>query len=595
MRLDFSYARIVGWLAAHSLRIRCAAVLALLPCIAPALAQTGTRPALEIEAPAELRALLERHLDPGASAAEADAAERVRLLRSLRQQTTDLLATEGYFTPVVEVTGGEGERPRVKVDTGPRATIRSVELRFAGDITQAGEARAARLAGLRAAWPLAQGQAFRQSAWDEAKQALLQRLLAEDYAAARIEDSRAEVDPASATVALRVVYDSGPSFTLGALEVQGLERYDRSLIDRYNKLEPGERYSQERLLELQRALQNTPYFSSVVVDIENDPANPSAVPVRVRVAEARRMRLSLSGGFSSNHGPRAEVSYRHANILDRGWQLSSGFRVDRLGHLGFADIHLPPTGKDYRDSFGVLSETRDNQGLKTGRNGIGAVRSRVKGKIETRLSLNFEREKRSVDGGENTRINALVLNYAWTWRDVDNPVDPRSGLVFHAQLGGASKLLASDQNFVRGLVRVQKYWPLFERDLLTARAELGWIGAKSRAGIPEGYLFRAGGAQSVRGYSYQGLGVRENDAIVGGRYMTTASIEYVRWFTADWGGAVFFDAGDATDRLGDLSNPARGLGIGARWRSPAGPLAFDLAYGQRERKLRPAFSIAIAF
>ena len=574
--------------------MRCVALAALL-CTAPALAQTGAQVPLEIEAPDNLRELLVRHLDHSSSAGEADEAEHVRLLRSLRKQTADLLATEGYFSPTIEVSGDTGESLRLKVEAGSRATIRVIDLRFAGDIAEAGESHAARLADLRAAWSLGEGQAFRQSAWDGAKQALLQRLLAEDYAAARIEDSRAEVDPATASVALHVVYDSGPAFTLGAIEVQGLERYDRSLIDRYDKLQPGERYTQERLLELQRTLQNTPYFSSVVVDIDNDPAHPSGVPVRVRVAEARRMRLSFGGGYSSNNGPRAEVSYRHANILDRGWQLSSGFRVDRLGHLGFADIHLPPTGKDYRDSFGVLSETNDNQGLKTTRYGVGAVRSRVKGRIETRLSLNFERQNRNVDAGENTRLNALVLNYAWTWRDVDNLVDPRRGLVFHAQIGGATRLLASDQNFLRGVVRAQKYWPLFERDMLTARAEIGWIGATSRAGIPEDYLFRAGGAQSVRGYSYQSLGVREGDAIVGGRYMTTASLEYVRWFSADWGAAVFVDVGDATDNLRDLSNPARGYGIGARWRSPAGPLAFDLAYGQRERKLRPVFSIAIAF
>lgn len=572
-----------------------AALLATLPCIAPAFAQSGVRVPLDIDAPAELRELLDRHLDLSSSAGEADEAERVRLLRSLRRQTADLLATEGYFAPTIDATDDKGGRLRLKVDAGARATIRSVDLRFTGDIAEAGASRVARLVELRAAWPLGEGQVFRQAAWDSAKQALLQSLLAEDYAAARIEDSRAEVDPASGSVALHVAYDSGPAFTLGAVEVQGLDNYDHALVDRYNKLVPGERYTQERLLELQRTLQNTPYFSSVVVDIDNDPEHPIAVPVHVRLAEARRMRLSFGAGYSSNSGPRAEVTLRHSNVLDRGWQLSSGFRIDRLGHLGFADIHLPPTASDYRDSFGVLGETNDNQGLKTTRYGVGAVRARVKGKIETRLSLNFERQDRNVDSGERTRFNALVLNYGWTWRDVDNVIDPRNGLVFHAELGGATKLLASDQNFMRGVVRLQKYWPLFRRDMLTARAEAGWIGAPSRAGIPEDYLFRAGGAQSVRGYSYQSLGVREGDAIVGGRYMTTASVEYVHWFSPQWGGAAFADVGDATDRLRDLSNPARGYGIGARWRSPAGPLAFDLAYGQRERKVRPVFSIAIAF
>lgn len=575
--------------------IRCTVLLTLSLWFAPAIAQDNARIVLEIEAPAPLRQLLEQHLEVPATVAEVDETERLRLLRSLRKQTADLLATEGYFSPRIEVSGQAGGSPRVEVDAGQRATVSSVDLRFAGDITGAGEARAARLAALRQAWPLAQGQPFRQSAWDAAKQALLQRLLAEDYAAARITDSRAEVDPIQASVRLHVEYDSGPAFTIGALEVQGLENYERALIDRYNKLVPGERYKQERLLELQRTLQNAPYFSSVVVDIDNDPERPSAVPVRVRVSEARRMRLSLGAGYSSNHGARAELTFRHANVLDRGWQLSSGFRVDRLGRIGYADIHLPPRGNDYRDGFGVLGESNDNQGLKTTRYGLGAVRTRTRGKIETRLSLNFERQKRIVDAGETTRFDALVLNYAWTWRDVDNLIDPRVGQVVHAQIGGAAKALLSDQDFLRAVVRVQKYWPLFERDMLTARAEFGWIGAASRKGIPEEYLFRAGGAQSVRGYSYQSLGVREGEAIVGGRYMTSASLEYVRWFTADWGGAVFFDAGDATDNLRDLTNPARGYGIGARWRSPAGPLAFDLAYGQREGKLRPVFSIAIAF
>jgi len=570
-------------------------LLAALLCISPAHAQTSARIPLDIEAPKELRDLLDRYLDLSSSAGVADEAERVRLLRSLRKQTTDLLATEGYFSPNIEVSGEPGEPLRLKVDAGLRATVRSVELHFAGDIADGGKDHAVRIAALRAAWPLTEGQAFRQTAWDDAKQSLLQNLLAKDYAAARIEDSRAEVDPASGKVALRVVYDSGPAFTLGAIDVQGLRRYDRSLIDRFSRLEPGERYNQERLLDLQRSLQNTPYFSSVVVNIDNDPEHPSGVPVRVRVAEARRMRVSFGAGYSSNSGPRAEVTFRHANILDRGWQLASGFRVDRLGHLAYADIHLPPTRDDYRDSFGVLSETNDNQGLKTTRYGLGVVRARVRGKIETRLSLNFDSESRNVDAGDSSRAKALVLNYAWTWRDVDNLLDPRSGLVFHAQLGGAAKVFASDRNFLRSVVRVQKYWPLFERDMLTARAEIGWIGATSRSGIPEHYLFRAGGAQSVRGYSYQSLGVREGEAIVGGRYMATGSLEYVRWFSAQWGGAAFFDVGDATDTLRNLTDPARGYGIGARWRTPAGPLALDLAYGQRDRKLRPVFSIAIAF
>jgi translocation and assembly module TamA len=38
-----------------------------------------------------------------------------------------------------------------------------------------------------------------------------------------------------------------------------------------------------------------------------------------------------------------------------------------------------------------------------------------------------------------------------------------------------------------------------------------------------------------------------------------------------------------------------GYGLGVRWRTPAGPLAVDVAWGERERQLRVHFSVAIAF
>lgn len=574
------------------------------------MAQGGTNSILDIEAPDPLRGLLSEHLSIAAPAGGTlDEGERLRIAREAKQQTADLLATEGYFSPSVEVdTAGAGKLKLVVVP-GQRAEISAVDLAFAGDIARGDEARDKRMAALRSAWPLTVGKPFRQADWDAAKQTVLQGLLVEDYAAASIAESRAEVDPASGMVKLSVRYDSGPPFTLGQLEVSGLDTYDQELVQRYSKLKLGEPYSQERLLELQRALQNTPYFSSVVVDIDSSagPAEPAAaaadtaqgarpvqVPVRVRVAEARPKRLSFGAGFSSNNGPRGEITFRDADIFGRGWLLVTGIRADRIDQLGYADIHLPPTSKDYRDSFGVLAEQTDNQGLKTRRGAIGAVRTRIKGIIETKWALNYQVEQREVAGAEDSQSKALALNYTWTWRHVDNVLDPRHGQVVSMQVGGATRLLLSDQNFVRGYVRAQQYWTVFDRDLFTLRGEVGWTAAPSRVGVPEEFLYRAGGANSVRGYNYQSIGVDEGDATVGGRYLITLSAEYVRWFTEQWGGAVFYDAGNATDDP-HVTPLLRGYGVGVRWRSPAGPLALDLGYGERDRKIRPSFSISIAF
>ena len=81
---------------------------------------------------------------------------------------------------------------------------------------------------------------------------------------------------------------------------------------------------------------------------------------------------------------------------------------------------------------------------------------------------------------------------------------------------------------------------------------------------------------------------------MGGRYLLTASLEYVHWFSKQWGGAVFTDIGDAGEDSTALNaNPS--YGVGARWRTPAGPLALDLAYAENTRKWRVSFSVSVAF
>ena len=48
-----------------------------------------------------------------------------------------------------------------------------------------------------------------------------------------------------------------------------------------------------------------------------------------------------------------------------------------------------------------------------------------------------------------------------------------------------------------------------------------------RSGIPSDYVFRTGGDTSIRGYAFESLGVQENGAVVGGRYLTVASAETI--------------------------------------------------------------------
>ena len=547
----------------------------------------------QLQAPEAVRALLTRYLDLGDV---TDAPEKAAFERRMRREVPALLATEGYFSPVLVVSERAGSL-WLEVDPGQRSHVDRVRIVIDGDVEPA------RREALIESWKLKSGEPFRQSAWDDAKQSLLADLIAVDFAAGRLQDSRAEVHPETQRVDLQVVLVAGPSYSFGELKISGLKRYSAALIERYNRsVEPGRPYSEERLLALQTALQDTPYFGSVTValDRSDDGGVPAtadgrvSAPVLVHVRERAPYQVSLGAGFSTNTGARVEANYRSADLFGRAWELHSGVRIEQLRQTAYADVFLPPDQRRRRDGVGAAFEKSDIEDLALEGYSIGATRVQKRGSIEQRLALNWLQEKQTPKGSPTTTNRALTAQAGWTWRHAPDPLNPSEGIALQAQLGGGSKQLLSDQDFLRTYLRYAQGLPLGVSDGLFLRAELGVTLAPSSDGIPQSFLFRTGGSNSVRGYAYQSLGVPDGSAVVGGRYMMTMSAEYTHWITPAWGAAAFVDAGDAQDSR-DAFDLALGYGVGARWKSPLGPLGIDLAYGQRVGKLRVDFSLAVPF
>ena len=557
----------------------------LIPLILLVLAPLTPAAGVDLRAPADLTAALEPHLPD-------DVAPGAGTERRLQELIAGVAATEGYFSPRISFTEADGDL-RVDVDPGPRTLITGVAITVDGEIPE--KTRADLIAG----WPLAVGKPFRQDDWSSAKQQLLASLLADNYAGARLVDSTAEIDPETQSAHLQVHYDSGPSYRFGELRIEGLQRFPPSLIERYNTtVKPGAPYREEDLNALQTTLQATPYFRSVRVSIERDvPADADgtvSATVNVVVGERPAQRVSFGAGYSSNTGARVEANYQTPDLFGNAWDFNTGLRIEQRQQTIYADVFFPPGAEQRRNSIGAMAQATDIQGLKTERIAIGGQQVWRSGQLETRLSLTWQDEYLQPDGAPASTNYSLVPNVVWTWRRVDNPLDPSDGIVLQGQIGAASEAVLSSRSFVRLLGRYQQYFPLGGRDTLTLRSEVGYTLADTREGIPQDYVFRTGGTGSVRGYAYQSLGVSEGSAVVGGRYLATASAEVTHWLDEQWGIAAFVDAGNAVDSLSDVEL-AVGYGIGARWRSPAGPLAVDLAYGERNNEVHLHFALAIPF
>jgi len=553
---------------------------------------------VDIEAtPRSLRKLLEAHLDIARFAKRPDISDDQFefLITATPQQVRDLASTQGYFTPVVRTdvrTVDNAKRVTVSVDPGPQTVISSVSLSFRGPVlTEDPEQENT----ARFAFSLHEGEPFSQGGWDDAKNASLKALQARRYLGAKIYHSEARVDPRTHEAKLSVTYDSGPTFTMGKLDVSGTRRYPEQIVDNVNPISVGEIYDVQRITELQRQLQNTPYYASVAIDVGDDPAKPVDTPVHVKVSEYPYNSIRGGVGYSTDNGPLVQGSYSYLDTFGKAWPFTIQGRVDQIQQYGQIQLAMPPGPRAWTNSMLASYTTTDVSDTRIYSIRGGVQRARTSQFIDYNYALLYYQDRLDQNAVAPTTSRALVPSWSWTRRNTDDPLFPRSGNLIHVEAGFAVKGVLTDQTFIRGYARGQQYLPIGKEDLVLIRAELGGVFTSGpSSGIPASLLFRAGGSNSVRGYGYQSIGNSVDGSVLPTKYLVTGSAEYQHWFSHDWGAAAFFDIGTATDTWGEkVFYP--GVGIGARWRSPVGPVNVDVAYGIRNKSVRPYLTLGIAF
>ena len=588
---------------------------------------------VKVNAPGDLDELLEKNLDLERFRGNPrmDREQLQRLVRDTPEQAKNLVATAGYYTPVVTVrvdTTGAKPVVIVDVDPGEPVTIDKVELELRGfDPTPPlAASEPFDTEALKRSWSLKSGGVFRQADWESAKRALLREVVQTRYPRAQLVDTQAVVDPETHKVSLLVVLDSGPELRFGELRIEGLKRYDASIIRNLDKIRPGDYYSESALQSLQARLQDTGYFARVEVSAdmssilgeqieagqesqqaeaegasagaaaEAKPVNRGPAPLLplvVRVTENKQQNVSAGLGFSTNTGNRAQLNYDNLNVW--GTRFKSALTMETKKQAAHANFYFPTTERGYNDSAGASFERSDISNEITAVTTISAKRNWGGTNLERSLTFEFLSEDKTVVGLEQTRSKSLPLTYAITKRSLDSLLFPTRGYVINAQVGGALLPVLTDERFVRVAGKAVYYRPLGEKGELIVRGEMGALGSKEKRGVPAVYLFRAGGDQSVRGYAYQELGVKEGDATIGGRYMLTGSAEYQYWFKPKWAIAAFYDAGNAADTVKAAMTPKSGYGLGGRYKSPVGPINVDVAYGHAVQKYRLHFSLGFTF
>lgn len=584
------------------------------PASTPAsAAQAGMPLRLEILAPAPLDAFLLRHaeLQRYSELADLGRAELERLLLTAPADLRQLLATQGYFSPRVDVrlveNAGAPRTVRIEIDPGPLAHVAGWRILLNGpaqDDPVAADQRAALLAG----WTLGEGRVFTQQDWDGAKQAALRQLTRHRYPQARITHSLADIDPERHEVLLRLELDSGPPYRFGELRIEGSDRYEPATIERLLRLAgvvPGEDYDEGLLQSAQQRLLEQGDYESVFVRIDTD-ADPGAAPVEVSVREAKQQKLVLGIGASTDNGGRLSVEHLHHRVPGLDWRATSKLQLERDTRTLGAALDSPVDPQGWHWNLGAQLQRQDDGSTITTSEQLKAGRAQGARRLERQFYLQYDRAQvhdRAL-AVQADAASSVSAHYGWTRRDFDDLANPTRGQGLALELGAGLTLSQTPQPYLSSRLRWQAYRPAFEASdrpsRWSLRLEGGAVWSPDDGAVPATQRFLAGGEGSVRGYGLRDIGVPRSDGSVDpGRLLALASVEWQRplWLDgrrSDWETALFLDAGAVADRSQDLS-PKVGVGAGLRYRSPVGPLQLDLAYGLERRAFRLHMSVGFLF
>jgi translocation and assembly module TamA len=589
------------------------------PAVAPTATATPAPPAfaLDIQAPDEIRELLGRHLEllRYRELTDLSDSELARLLTAAEQNTRELVATLGYFSPDIQFeqqaspSSSATRLLKLSVVPGAPTVVGDVTVEFKGPIVTDPATNAQRQR-IEDNWSLRAGMRFTQARWAAAKQQALRQLTAQRYPTGQLTTTLADIDPVTRSARLSVTLDSGPAYQLGGLVISGLERYDAELVTRLARLTPGAAYDQAQLVAAQQRLADSGFFDSAFITLDTM-GDPSATPILVQLREARRQKLVLGIGASTDAGARLSVEHTHQQVPGIGWRAFSKLLLDRKTRSISTELTSRPDSDNWRWVTATQLQNQQLGSFNVNSQSLRGGRSQRGDRIDRNYYLQYDRaDTATSDATAPALVASLSANYAFTLRNFDSMPFPASGWGLGVELGGGTTLGRQRDPYGRVLARWLGYQPLGGRagDTLTAlragrlalRAEAGAVIARDGIALPSTQLFLTGGDSSVRGYGYRDLGVTLPDGkITAGRYLTVGSVEWQRPIIVagrmtDWEGTVFIDAGAVADKPAELRAKV-GVGIGARWKSPVGPLQIDLAYGVDVKRLRLHLNVGFNF
>lgn len=451
------------------------------------------------------------------------------------------------------------------------------------------------------------------------------RYYEEGFLAVEIQDS---VSVNDRRVEIQYRFDPGPVITIGDIEIRGNSETKTSLIEDEVTFESGEVFNLKEVVETQRNLFETGFFTEADV-IPGDPdLETRTVDLVIRVRERKSAYIEAGFGVGNILGSRVFGEWGDRNFVGTGRLLrfkveySFGlFEPGRFFDFGRTDPRVTYYRYDVEffqrrvlglklglglNGFLEKDATVENIVIRTRGGSVGGNR-RISRNANVLLGFTQERIERSApDTVSQSTSHIVSAGISHDTRDFI--LDPRTGGYRDLNVGVGGGILGGDNDFYQIRTGVQRYFRWKSSWVFALRARLGYADFYGNSvEVPIEQRFFTGGGNSVRGYDENSLGPRASSTdsdgnpivtVVGGRLLLLGNAEVRFPFPLlakyNFSGAVFADGGNVWASPGDVrlehfrfyadrsdvtqEDFRYSIGLGIRYNTPVGPIRLDYGY-----------------
>jgi outer membrane protein insertion porin family len=402
-------------------------------------------------------------------------------------------------------------------------------------------------------------------------------------------------------VPIRVASTAGPVYRFGDIVVSQSPRARLKpdfLPNRFSELR-GRIYSPHALQGINNALIRTGLFSGL--DLQEKALPDDTIRLTLSPHEAQPKEFGVFGGYRTFDGVLLGANYVDRNIGGEGHIFSATAEYTGRGPQGLISYEDPwflntknrfraalgiegktVQGYTYTNTYALLSLTR-KYGTQFSAGGLETGGFETGGYVEFK-NVNLSDvtiDPKDLVGPGSYQL--LTVGLTQTIDRRDNPLNPRRGWIL-ALTASASEPTKGASTFLRATERFSYYFPI-GKGLFAFGVRFGLIAPSSGGtlGIPIEERFVNGGADTVRSFAERELGPKDNNNNpVGNVARSVFNVEYDYPVFGDLFGAVFLDAGGlGSSPFDDFST---GIGLGARYNLPVGPLRIDYGVNPSPRK-----------